>query len=152
MIEGELEHQDSMGNQDVIRVGEVQRMTVGTGIVYSEYNPSKTSANHFLQIWLYPGQKALVPDYEHNFFGDPPWGNWRKVVSLTGNQGSLRINQQTSIKDAKVDQRKRLVFEISLTKLIGYNLFREDSGCTILRCGLETVLLSWRKPLIFYLF
>ena len=67
MIEGELEHQDSMGNQDVIRVGEVQRMTVGTGIVYSEYNPSNTSANHFLQIWLYPGQKALFPDYEHNF-------------------------------------------------------------------------------------
>ena len=50
MIEGELEHQDSMGNQDVIRVGEVQRMTAGTGIVYSEYNPSNTSANHFLQI------------------------------------------------------------------------------------------------------
>ena len=67
MIEGELEHQDGMGNQDVIRVGEVQRMTVGTGIVYSEYNPSNTSANHFLQIWLYPGQKALFPDYEHNF-------------------------------------------------------------------------------------
>ena len=72
MIESELEHQDSLGNQDVIRVGEVQRMTVGTGIVYSEYNPSNTSANHFLQIWLYPCQKALVPDYEHNFFGDPP--------------------------------------------------------------------------------
>ena len=50
MIEGELEHQDSMGNQDVIRVGEVQRMTAGTGIVYSAYNLSNTSANHFLQI------------------------------------------------------------------------------------------------------
>ena len=50
MIEGELEHQDSMGNQDVIRVGEVQRMTAGTGILYSDYNPSNTSANHFLQI------------------------------------------------------------------------------------------------------
>ena len=71
---------------------------------------------------------------------------------LTGDQGSLHINQQTAIYDAKVDQRKRLVFEISLTKLIGYNLFREDSGCTILRCGLETVLPSCRKPLIFYLF
>ena len=55
-------------------------------------------------------------------------------MSLTGNLGSLRINQQTSIYDAKVDHRKRLVSEISLTKLIGYNLFREDSGCTILRC------------------
>ena len=50
MMEGELEHQDSMGNQDVIRVGEVQRMTAGTGIVYGEHNPSNTSANHFLQI------------------------------------------------------------------------------------------------------
>ena len=50
MMEGELEHQDSMGNQDVIRVGEVQRMTAGTGIVYSEYNTSNTSANHFIQI------------------------------------------------------------------------------------------------------
>ena len=95
-----------MGNQDVIRVGEVQRMTAGTGIVYSEYNPSNTSANHFLQIWLYPDQKSLAPDYEQKFFGDPPWGDWRKVVSPTGDQGSLRINQQTSIYDEKVEQGK----------------------------------------------
>ena len=78
MIEGELEHQDSLGNQDVIRVGEVQRMTAGTGVVHSEYNPSNTSDNHFLQIWLYPDQKGLAPDYEQKFFGDPPWGDWKK--------------------------------------------------------------------------
>ena len=97
MIEGELEHQDSMGNQDVIRVGEVQRMTVGTGIVYSEYNPSNTSANHFLQIWLYPGQKALVPDYEHNFFGDPPWGQLEK--SSVSNRRSGFIAHQSANRD-----------------------------------------------------
>ena len=114
MIEGELEHQDSLGNQDVIRVGEVQRMTAGTGVVHSEYNPSNTSDNHFLQIWLYPDQKGLAPDYERKFFGDPPWGNWRKVVSPTGDQGSLRINQQISIYDAKVEQGKRLVFQNKL--------------------------------------
>ena len=116
MIEGELEHQDSMGNQDVIRVGEVQRMTAGTGVVHSEYNPSNTSANHFLQIWLYPDQKGLAPDYEQKFFGDPPWGDWRKIVSPTGDRGSLRINQQTSIYDAKVEQGKQLVFQNKLGK------------------------------------
>ena len=114
MIEGELEHRDSMGNQDVIRVGEVQRMTAGTGVLHSEYNPSNTSANHFLQIWLYPDQKGLAPDYEQKFFGDPPWRDWRKVVSPTGDQGSLRINQQISIYDAKVEQGKRLVFQNKL--------------------------------------
>jgi len=89
-------------------------MTAGTGVVHSEYNPSNTSDNHFLQIWLYPDQKGLAPDYEQKFFGDPPWGDRRKVVSPTGDQGSLRINQQISIYDAKVEQGKRLVFQNKL--------------------------------------
>ena len=78
--------------------------------MHSEYNPSNTSANHFLQIWPYPDQKDLAPDYEQKLLGDPPWGDWRKVVSPTGDR-VLRINQQTSIYDAKVEQGKRLVFQ-----------------------------------------
>ena len=82
--------------------------------MHSEYNPSNTSDNHFLQIWLYPNQRFLAPDYEQKFFGDPPWSDWRKVVSPTGDQGSWRINQQISIYDAKVEQGKRLVFQNKL--------------------------------------
>ena len=117
-------------------------MTAGTGVVHSEYNPSNTSDNHFLQIWLYPDQKGLAPDYERKFFGDPPWGDWRKVVSPTGDQGSLRINQQISIYAAKVEQRKRLVFQNKLGQAYWLQLILGELGCAILKCELETVLPS----------
>ncbi len=64
MLEGELEHKDSMGNGSVIRAGEVQRMSAGTGIVHSEFNPSATQPMHFFQIWIEPDSNGLVPGYE----------------------------------------------------------------------------------------
>ncbi|HTL90244.1 MAG TPA: pirin family protein, partial [Leptolyngbya sp.] len=68
VLEGELEHQDSMGNRAVIRPGEVQRMTAGTGVTHSEYNASKSDAVHLLQIWILPERSQLTPEYEQKFY------------------------------------------------------------------------------------
>lgn len=68
VLEGALEHQDSMGNRAVIRPGEVQRMTAGTGVTHSEYNASKTDTVHLLQIWVLPERSSLEPSYEQKFY------------------------------------------------------------------------------------
>ena len=70
VLDGELEHKDSMGNGEVLRPGEFQRITAGTGITHSEFNPSATKPTHFYQIWLLPERKGIDPSYEQKQF-DP---------------------------------------------------------------------------------
>ncbi|GHD68410.1 pirin family protein [Jeongeupia chitinilytica] len=94
VLEGELEHKDSMGNGSVIRPGSVQRMSAGTGVLHSEFNPSKQNAAHFLQIWVMPDRKGVTPSYEETHFGDEEKrGRLRLVASNDGANGSVTINQ-----------------------------------------------------------
>jgi hypothetical protein len=102
VLAGELEHRDSMGNGEVIRPGEWQAMTAGTGIRHSEFNPSGTAPTHLLQIWIFPNEKGLTPGYQQRVFTDAEKaGVWKLVASPTGEAGSLVVHQ-----DARVYQTK----------------------------------------------
>jgi redox-sensitive bicupin YhaK (pirin superfamily) len=94
VLEGELLHRDSMGNGSVIRPGEVQRMTAGTGVRHSEQNASREQPVHLLQIWILPGQRGLAPGYEQTAFPeDERRGKLRLVASPDGAEGSVTIHQ-----------------------------------------------------------
>jgi len=93
VLSGQLEHRDSMGSKGVLRAGEMQRMTAGTGVLHSEMNSSDEEA-HFLQIWILPERKGLTPDYEQKLFTrEERQGGFRLVVSPEGQNGSLKVNQ-----------------------------------------------------------
>ena len=95
VLDGELEHKDSMGNGSVIRPGEVQVMSAGTGIQHSEFNPSETNEVSLLQIWVFPDKKNLEPRYDQARFENQEMaGRWRLVISPAGEQNSLWIHQQ----------------------------------------------------------
>lgn len=98
VLSGAIAHKDSMGSGQVLRPGEVQRMTAGTGVTHSEFNPSTTDPLHFYQIWIFPDRKGLKPEYEQRAFpAEERRGRLRLVASPDGSDGSLRIHQ-----DAKV--------------------------------------------------
>ena len=98
VLEGALEHKDSMGTSSTIRPGEVQRMTAGTGVLHSEYNPSRKEPVHFLQIWIFPEKKSLKPGYEQKAFPDAERKNrLRLVASRDGRDGSLTIHQDAEL-------------------------------------------------------
>jgi len=98
VMEGNLEHKDSMGNGSIIKAGELQRMTAGTGVRHSEANPSATEPVHLYQIWLMPQRRGLQPSYEQRAFReDEQRGRLRLVVSPDGADGSLIIHQEARL-------------------------------------------------------
>ena len=100
MISGELAHKDSLGSGDTIRPGDVQYMSAGTGILHSEFNPSKVNPAKLLQIWLMPDKKGYTPRYEQKAF--PANGDgWDVLVSPDGRDGSLSIRQDATLLRAK---------------------------------------------------
>lgn len=98
VLEGALEHKDSMGNGSVIRPGEVQRMSAGTGIRHSEQNASDTELVHLLQIWILPEKTGLQPSYEQKVFPDEEKrGGWRLIASRDGRDDSVTIHQDAGV-------------------------------------------------------
>lgn len=98
VLEGELAHRDSLGNGAHIQPGEVQRMTAGTGIMHSEYNPSNSKPVHFLQIWIHPDRKGLAPGYEQkHFFPQEKQDRFCLIASADGRQGSVQIHQDVNV-------------------------------------------------------
>ena len=105
MIDGALKHKDNMGNGSVIRAGEVQRMTAGTGVLHSEFNHSAEEPAHLLQIWILPEQDGLEPGYEQKPFPKEEKHNqWRIVGSQDGRDGSLTIHQDINMSSTVLDQ------------------------------------------------
>ena len=104
VLDGELEHKDSIGTGSVIRPGDVQRMSAGTGVTHSEYNPSPKNPVHFLQIWIEPAERGIKPSYEQKFFSPADKrGKLRIVASPDGRDGSVMINQDAYLYAAMVD-------------------------------------------------
>ena len=98
ILSGALQHQDSMGNGSIIRPGDVQRMTAGRGVSHSEFNASKTEPVHLLQIWILPNARDLTPGYEEKSFSrDERHGRLQLVASENGEDGAVRIHQDTSV-------------------------------------------------------
>src|SRR5713101_4242056 len=98
ILEGSLEHKDSMGNGSVIRPGDVQRMSAGTGVTHSEYNPSKTETLHLLQIWILPDRRGHTPGYEQKEIGGAEKrGQLRLIASPDGRDGSVSIHQDARL-------------------------------------------------------
>lgn len=98
VLDGGLQHRDSLGSGSVIRPGDVQRMSAGTGILHSEFNASKEAPVHFLQIWIQPQQHGIAPSYEQKHF--PPTervGRLRLVASPAAEDGSLRIHADVRV-------------------------------------------------------
>jgi len=98
VLDGALEHKDSMGTGSVLHYGDVQRMSAGSGVRHSEFNGSKTEPVHFLQIWIQPNQQGIAPSYEEKHFAaEEKQGKLRLIASGDGREGSVLIHQDASL-------------------------------------------------------
>lgn len=112
VLDGALEHADSMGTRSVIRPGEVQRMSAGTGVMHSEFNHSSDDQVHFLQIWIEPNERGLPPTYEQKAFSDEDKTNvLRLVASGDGREGSVTVHQDVDLHASIVEPGATLTFE-----------------------------------------
>jgi len=113
LVEGAIEHQDSMGNGEVVRPGEIQRMSAGRGVFHSEYNPSQAEGTHLLQIWITPDREGYVPSYEQKkiteMLGDRGFG---LVASRTGRDDSVSLNQDVDLYVGKSAEALNLVHTV----------------------------------------
>ncbi|KAF1050131.1 pirin family protein [Xylophilus sp.] len=104
VLEGALEHKDSMGTGSVIRPGDVQMMSAGTGVRHSEFNHSATEAVHFLQIWIVPARQSVQPRYQQVHFSEAEKrGRLRLIISPEGDEGSLRVHQDARVYAGRFD-------------------------------------------------
>ena len=120
VLDGELAHRDSMGNGSVIRPGDVQRMSAGTGVRHSEFNHAQDRTTHFLQIWIEPNVTGIAPGYEEKRFSDADkQGRLRLVASPDGADGSVRIHQDARMYVSRLAPGQSLSAELAAGRL-GY--------------------------------
>jgi redox-sensitive bicupin YhaK (pirin superfamily) len=114
VLEGALEHKDSMGTGSVIQPGDVQMMSAGTGIQHSEFNPSQTELVHFLQIWIIPDQKNVTPRYQQVHFNEASKrGKFQLIISPDGQDGSLSVYQDSKVYAGLVDGEESVQLELN---------------------------------------
>ena len=113
VLSGKLAHKDSLGNGSVIRPGDVQRMSAGTGVVHSELNPSPTEPVHFLQIWIVPERTGVQPGYEQKSFpAQERSGKLRLLASPDAREGSVKINQEAKVYGALLGKGERAALDL----------------------------------------
>ena len=125
VLEGGLAHKDSMGNGSVIKPGDVQRMSAGTGVRHSEFNASDKELVHFLQIWIEPSQRGIEPSYEEKHFDDASKrGKLRLLASPDARDGSVRLHQDANLYAALVDGSESVSFEPTAGRLVYVHVVR----------------------------
>ena len=125
VLDGALAHQDSMGNGSVIRPGDVQRMSAGTGVMHSEYNHQADAPTHFLQIWIIPDRLGVAPGYEEKHFSaQDKRGRLRLIASPQGDEGSVRIYQQARVYAGLFDGSERAHLAIAPDRLVYVHVAR----------------------------
>jgi redox-sensitive bicupin YhaK (pirin superfamily) len=125
VLEGALEHRDSIGTGSVIRPGDVQRMSAGTGIWHSEFNASKTEHVHFLQIWIIPEKRGIAPSYEQKFYADDEKSSrWRLVGSRDGRDGSVTIHRDVDFLASRPGVEGKLRHELAPGRLAWLHVAR----------------------------
>ncbi|MGA2482441.1 MAG: pirin family protein [Candidatus Acidiferrales bacterium] len=114
VLEGALQHRDNMGNGSVIRPGDVQRMSAGTGVFHSEFNASRDEPVHLLQVWIFPEKKGLAPEYEQKTFpATEKRARLRLVASPDGRDGSVSIHQDAAVYATQLSASERVAHELS---------------------------------------
>jgi redox-sensitive bicupin YhaK (pirin superfamily) len=125
VLSGELAHKDSMGNGSIIRPGDVQRMSAGSGVRHSEFNPNAGEPVHFLQIWIQPSERNIEPSYEEKRFGaDEKRGRLRLIVSPDRAEGSLLIHQDARIYAGLFDGDEGAEFKVARERRIYLHVAR----------------------------
>jgi quercetin 2,3-dioxygenase len=138
VLEGSLAHKDSTGTSSVIRVGDVQRMSAGTGISHSEHNASQNEAVHFSQIWIIPDEMGLVPGYEQKAFSlHKPRGTATLVASRDGRDGSITLHQNVDVWAARLSPEEQAVFRLKPNRRAWIQMARGAGMLkgTLLRAG-----------------
>lgn len=114
VLDGELAHKDSMGNGSVLRYGDVQRMSAGTGVMHSEFNHSSDKPVHFLQIWIQPSVQGIPPSYEEKHFDtSSKAGKLRLIASPDGDQGSVTIHQDAKLYASILQQSQEIIHTLA---------------------------------------
>jgi redox-sensitive bicupin YhaK (pirin superfamily) len=127
VLDGELAHKDSMGNGSVIRPGDVQRMSAGTGVMHSEYNHAKERATHFLQIWIEPAQFGLEPGYEEKHFDEAEKrGRLRLIASREGADGSVVVHQDAKLYAGLFDGDESATLEVAAGRRVYVHVARGE--------------------------
>ncbi|HEX4779803.1 MAG TPA: pirin family protein [Usitatibacter sp.] len=127
VLEGGLAHKDSMGNGSVIRPGDVQRMSAGTGVRHSEYNASDKDLVHFLQIWIEPAERNVAPSYEEKRFDDASKrGKLRLIASRDARDGSVRLHQDADLYATVLDAADAVDFQPAPGRLVYAHVVRGE--------------------------
>jgi quercetin 2,3-dioxygenase len=162
VVEGALEHKDSMGNSALIQPNEVQRMSAGTGIKHSEYNHLQNQVTHFLQIWILPEKNGIAPSYDQKVFKDQlASGDLVLVGSKNGRDGSITINQDVDMYACKTKSKGKNIISARLHRKFWVQVIRGEmnvngervnSGDGVGLQNVESVNLEWGKNSEFILF
>jgi len=162
ILEGALQHEDSMGNGSIIRPGDVQRMTAGTGVRHSEKNASREDRVHLLQIWILPDTVGLEPGYEQKAFTeDERRGQLRLIASNDGRDGSVTVRQDVSLFASILDAGESVKYDMDQTRYgwiqvargaVNVNGQRAGQGDGAIAIGESSLEIVAEEPAEFLLF